>query len=100
MVSVPRYPGGRAMPLPGYPAEKVVDPTGAGDSFAGGFMGYLAACDDPSDAAVEEKLRRAIAYGTMVASLELEDFSLNRLRQISRADIDQRLEDFLSRTRF
>jgi sugar/nucleoside kinase (ribokinase family) len=90
------FAGGRALPLPGYPAEKVVDPTGAGDSFAGGFMGHLAACDDASD----PTLRRAIAYGTMVASLELEDFSLNRLRQITRRDIDQRLEDFLGRTRF
>ena len=71
----------------GYPAEHVVDPTGAGDSFAGGLMGYLAA----KDASDVSAMRTAMAYGTAVASLELEDFSLNRLIGLSRADIDERL---------
>jgi sugar/nucleoside kinase (ribokinase family) len=81
---------------PGYPAVEVVDPTGAGDCFAGGMMGYLAA-EDRCDGAT---LRRAIAYGTVVASLELEDFSLRRLQAIARADIDARLDEFLAITRF
>jgi sugar/nucleoside kinase (ribokinase family) len=79
-----------AYALPGYPASKVVDPTGAGDSFAGAMMGHLAA-EDSVDAAT---IRKAIAYGTVTASLELEDFSLNRLLQIARGDIDARLEEY------
>lgn len=82
---------GRVYPLVGYPARNVVDPTGAGDCFAGGMMGYLAAqgATDPGS------IRRAIAYGSVVASLELEDFSLRRLMAISREDIDRRLEEFI-----
>jgi sugar/nucleoside kinase (ribokinase family) len=90
---------GKGYPLPGYPATKVVDPTGAGDSFAGGMMGYLAATDaDGEDMAV--RIKRAIAYGTIVASLELEDFSLKRLTEITRSDIDSRLDEFFELTRF
>ena len=76
--------------LPSWPADVVTDPTGAGDSFAGAMMGHIAAEDDTSLAT----LRRAIAYGTVTASLELEDFSLNKFQQISRADIDERLGQF------
>ena len=90
------FQDGKSYPLPGYPAAEVVDPTGAGDCFAGGMMGYLAE-QDASDPAA---LRRAIAYGTMVASIELEGFSLNRLQEISRADIDKRLEAFQAITGF
>ncbi|MBS3821771.1 MAG: sugar kinase, partial [Phycisphaerae bacterium] len=90
---------GKGYPLPGYPATTVVDPTGAGDSFAGGMMGYLAASEDGGeDEAV--RIKRAIAYGTIVASLELEDFSLRRLTEISREDIDRRLDEFFELTRF
>ncbi len=85
-----------AYPLPGYPATKVVDPTGAGDSFAGAMMGYLAA-EDRVDA---ETLRTAIAYGTITASLELEDFSLRKLTAIDRSDIDARLDEFRGLTGF
>ena len=87
---------GRAYPLPGYPAAKVVDPTGAGDSFAGAMMGYLSAADQ-IDAPT---LRTAMAYGTVTASIELEDFSLRRLLTTDRGQIDARLEEFRSITGF
>lgn len=76
--------------LPAYPTERVVDPTGAGDSFAGGMMGYLAEQDnfDP------KTLKEAMAYGTLTASFTVEDFSLDRLRKISRADLDQRMVEY------
>lgn len=77
--------------LPAYAARDVVDPTGAGDSFAGGMLGYLAA---KGDASVGE-LRQAMAYGTIVASFNIESFSLERLKQISRADIDERMKTYL-----
>ncbi len=82
--------GERAYPLPGFPTLKVVDPTGAGDSFAGAMLGYIASQDSLDD----RTLRRAIAYGTVTASFLLEDFSLRRFQQISRDDIDQRFEQF------
>jgi len=81
--------------LPAYPLEEVKDPTGAGDSFAGGMMGYLASVGYVS----QMELKRAIAYGTICASFDVEDFSLNRLRQIDREDIDQRYREFLSAIR-
>jgi len=76
--------------LHAFPAANVVDPTGAGDSFAGGAMGYLASCgriDLPA-------IRRALAYGTIVASFTIEAFSLQRLTEITRHDIDQRLSEY------
>lgn len=78
--------------LPAYPAKHVVDPTGAGDSFAGGVLGHLAATHDVTLAG----LRRAMAYGTVVASYTIEAFSLGRLTQISRQDVDRRLEEYRS----
>jgi len=90
------FAGGKVFPLPGYPARKVVDPTGAGDTFAGAMMGWLAA-ERKSDVAA---LRRAIACGTVTASIQLEDFSLNRLLVTSRAEIDARLEEFRQLLRF
>jgi cytidine kinase len=76
--------------LPAYPTPRVVDPTGAGDSFAGGMMGYLAERGnfDP------KTLKTALAYGTLMASFTVEDFSLDRLRQIKRQDLDQRMEEY------
>ena len=84
------FADGEVCALPGYPLAKVVDPTGAGDSFAGAMMGRLAASGDLSAAG----LRRAMACGTVTASFAIEDFSLNRLRSISRERIDQRLAEF------
>jgi sugar/nucleoside kinase (ribokinase family) len=86
----------KAYPLPGYPTHKVVDPTGAGDSFAGALMGYLAS----KDASSSQDIRRAIAYGTVTASIELEDFSLNRFLDSTRETIDDRLKEFEDLTRF
>ena len=76
--------------LPAYPAQDVVDPTGAGDSFGGGMMGYLAAHGDLSPPG----MRRAMAYGTIVASFNIESFSLDRLSQISREDIEKRYREY------
>lgn len=76
--------------LPAYPTPQVVDPTGAGDSFAGGMMGYLAEQDN-----FEPKtLKEALAYGTLTASFTVEDFSLDRLRTIHREDIDRRMDEY------
>ena len=76
--------------LPAFPTERVIDPTGAGDSFAGGMMGYLAEQDnfDP------ETLKKALAYGILVASFNVEGFGLERMQQITRNDIEGRLEDY------
>jgi sugar/nucleoside kinase (ribokinase family) len=83
--------------LPGYPLEDVRDPTGAGDSFAGGFLGYLDGIDgEPSEA----ELRRAMAYGTVVASFNVEEFGTERVSRLTRDEIDGRLAELESMTRF
>ena len=76
--------------VPAYPLEAIFDPTGAGDTFAGGFMGYLA-FRDQTDAAT---VRRAMVYGSVMASFTVEDFSLNRLTRLDVRDIDQRYAEF------
>ncbi len=76
--------------LPAFPADKVVDPTGAGDSFAGGMMGYLATQGNFSTPTI----KRALAFGTVVASHTISDFSLAGLQQTSRQQIDDRWNDF------
>jgi len=76
--------------LPAFPAEQVVDPTGAGDSFAGGMMGYLATQGQFTPAG----LRKALALGTIVASHTIADFSLAGLQKTDRRQIDQRLSAF------
>jgi len=75
---------------PAYPLEAVFDPTGAGDSFAGGFMGYLARTNDLSDA----NLRRAVIVGSAMGSFVVEAFSISRLLDVTRDDIDRRVADF------
>jgi sugar/nucleoside kinase (ribokinase family) len=82
--------------LPAFPLAEVVDPTGAGDSFAGGFMGYLAATQTTDHAA----FKTAMAYGTVVASLNVEDFSLRRFQRTERSEIDRRLETYRSMLSF
>ena len=74
---------------PAYPLETVFDPTGAGDSFAGGFMGYLARTGDLS-----RQLRRAVVYGSAMGSFAVERFSIERLLEIDTADIRDRLTEF------
>lgn len=71
---------------PAFPLEEVYDPTGAGDSFAGGFLGYLASTGDLG----EENLRRAVLYGSAVASFTVERFGVDRLRDLRRNEIEQR----------
>jgi sugar/nucleoside kinase (ribokinase family) len=80
--------------VPAFPLEEVFDPTGAGDSFAGGFMGELARSGDTSEAG----LRRAIVYGSVVASFVVEDFGLNRLRAVTRDEIEHRYRQFVALT--
>ena len=75
---------------PAYPLESVFDPTGAGDSFAGGFMGWLARTGDLSD----ENLRRAVVLGSAMGSFVVEGFSITRLLEITRDDIMRRVADF------
>ena len=82
--------------VPGYPTEHVKDPTGAGDSFAGGTMGYLAKMGDVN----AENLRQAIVYGTILASFNVEGFSIERLQQINLADVESRRRQFASMVRF
>jgi len=76
--------------LPAYPAANVKDPTGAGDSFGGGMMGHLAALDQIGP----EALRSSLAYGTCVASITIEDFSLDALRSADRNRLEARLAEF------
>lgn len=75
---------------PSYPLQTVVDPTGAGDSFAGGFVGYLASTDDAS----EENIRKAVIYGSALASYNVEGFSLERVRRLNAGDISARYNEF------
>ncbi len=81
---------------PAYPLEEVFDPTGAGDSFAGGFMGQLARSSDLSQGG----LRRAIVYGSVVASFTVEDFGVKRLTSASLEQIEERYQKFVDLTDF
>jgi sugar/nucleoside kinase (ribokinase family) len=83
--------------LPGFPLEDVRDPTGAGDSFAGGFFGYLDGCDGDLD---EANLRRAMGYGTVLASFNVEEFGTERVSRLSREEIDERFETLRAMTQF
>lgn len=81
--------------LPSYPLEKVVDPTGAGDSFAGGFFGYL---DSQGGATDDATLRRAMTYGSAVASFWVEEFGCERAQRLTRDEIEERYEAFRAMT--
>jgi sugar/nucleoside kinase (ribokinase family) len=83
--------------LPGFPLEDVRDPTGAGDSFAGGFLGYLDSHEGPID---EASLRRAMGYGTVLASFNVEEFGTERVSRLTREEIDARFGDLIAMTRF
>jgi sugar/nucleoside kinase (ribokinase family) len=82
--------------LPGLPLEDVRDPTGAGDSFAGGFLGYLDGQEELDDAT----LRQAMAYGTVLASFNIEDFGTERVARLERDEIESRLAELRAMTRF
>jgi len=82
--------------VPAYPLEEVFDPTGAGDSFAGGLLGYLAATGDLSEAG----LRRGIVYGSVLASFIVEDFGGRRLRTLTKDDVEHRYRRFVALTEF
>lgn len=82
--------------LPAYPMAEVVDPTGAGDSFAGAMMGYLASVGDTSETA----MRRAMAYGTVVASFNIEDFGINGQRDVLFSEISSRYNELQESVRF
>src|SRR5919107_3023883 len=84
--------------LPAYPLEQVVDPTGAGDTFAGGFVGYVAAQggEDPS----HEELSRAMAYGTALASFNVEEFGTERVARLTAEEIAERVSDLHRMTSF
>jgi sugar/nucleoside kinase (ribokinase family) len=82
--------------VPAFPLEEPHDPTGAGDSFAGGFMGYLAAAGKANDLA----LRRAMVYGSVMGSFTVESFGLDRLRKLKRNEIHARARHFAKLTQF
>jgi sugar/nucleoside kinase (ribokinase family) len=83
--------------LPGFPLEDVRDPTGAGDSFAGGFFGYL---DSVEGELNDAELRRAMGYGTVLASFNVEEFGTERVSRLTREEIDGRFEQLRSMTQF
>ena len=77
--------------LPAFPLETLMDPTGAGDSFAGGFLVFLSAQEDWTD---EVSLRRAMTYGSVIASFNVEEFGTERVSRLTREEIDERFEGF------
>ncbi|MFZ0036349.1 MAG: PfkB family carbohydrate kinase, partial [Candidatus Acidiferrales bacterium] len=82
--------------VPAFPLEEVFDPTGAGDSFAGGFMGYLASVGRVND----ETLKRAMVYGSVVGSFTVERFGVDRLKTLTRREIESRAKRFSKLTAF
>jgi len=90
------FNGHSVFSAPAYPLESVFDPTGAGDSFAGGFMGYLASTMNFS----EDSMRKAVIFGSVMASLNVEAFSLDRLRSLDYKEIEDRYREFKKLTYF
>ena len=82
--------------VPAFPTDKVVDPTGAGDSFAGGFMGCLAA----AGSVTPENIKKALVCGTIIASFCVEGFSLERFQEINAQTVESRLQAFREMTAF
>ncbi len=87
---------GSIFSTPAFPLETVCDPTGAGDSFAGGFLGYLARAQEWDD----KNLRKAVIFGSVMASFCVEDFSLDRLKSLSYPEIEERFREFKELTNF
>ncbi|KAA0211853.1 MAG: PfkB family carbohydrate kinase [Ignavibacteriaceae bacterium] len=90
------FNGNNVFAAPALPLENVFDPTGAGDSFAGGFMGWIAGTDDTS----LDNLKLAMIYGSAIASISVEKFSLEGLRELSNSSIEERLNSFKNLTQF
>ena len=88
----------RFFALPAYPLETVIDPTGAGDTFAGGFVGYLAR--HRSEPLTDAILRQAMAYGTALASYNVEEFGTERMDRLTAGEIDARVEDLRAISQF
>lgn len=84
------FTGNSHFSAPSYPLETIKDPTGCGDSFAGAMIGYLAKTGDNS----EKSIRKAIVYGSVVASFNAEDFSLERMKRLTNAEIEKRYREF------
>ena len=84
--------------LPAYPMDDVIDPTGAGDTFAGGFVGYIAA--HPDEGLSDDLLRRAMAHGTALASFNVEEFGTERIERLTGEEIAARVEELEEITRF
>ena len=82
--------------IPAYPLESVFDPTGAGDTFAGGFMGYLSSQDEFDEAA----MRRAMIFGSVMASFNVEEFGTERVRRLTHDEINGRFRTFKQMTHF
>jgi sugar/nucleoside kinase (ribokinase family) len=83
------YSAGRFFSMPAYPLETVIDPTGAGDSFAGGLLGFIAA--HPDEGLSDELLRRAMAYGTALASFNVEEFGTERVQRLTHDEVRERV---------
>lgn len=90
------FTAGSIFSAPGYPLDQVQDPTGAGDTFAGGFMGHLARTGDLS----EPNSRRAVVYGSVLASFAVEEFGLSRLLRLTPQEIEARFREFKTLTHF
>lgn len=90
------FHGSSVFSAPAYPLEEVFDPTGAGDTFAGGFMGYLSTQEEISEAAI----RQAIIFGSTLASFNVEDFSLGRMKTLEMQDILDRFAEFKALSHF
>jgi sugar/nucleoside kinase (ribokinase family) len=94
------FTGDGAFAIPGLPLEEVKDPTGAGDSFAGGFLGYLAARSETGAAPTDADLRRAMVNGSVMASLNVEDFGTERIRSVTAGELNERYDAFKHLVRF
>lgn len=88
--------GDFCFPAPAYPLEDLVDPTGAGDSFGGGFIGHIARCDNLNDATLKE----AIVYGNVMGSFAVEDFGVDRFLKITGEDVQRRFEKYRNLVHF
>ena len=84
--------------LPAYPLETVIDPTGAGDTFAGGLVGYIAA--HPDEQLSDELLRRAMAHATVLASFNVEEFGTERMQRLTGEEIVARITELRAMTQF